>query len=205
MNPIHIKLEPEPCVPYRRCEQKTPSNYYIFIGEKIEVRGEEIPYYCNTIIMDGKFKANYKVLKNIYGNFPQKTIIFYAFDHYGKPKFSEYQNVLLFVGEYCNELFHTKYQYFDVYKTKNGKWASPGNPYKYNQYAKDKFVKAQKMKFNKNVFFDISNLSKERLAKEYPSEYFKIVGNKAIPIKGTYVKDLIKIKQGVFKEFNIKL
>lgn len=192
-NPIKIQLEPEPCIPYKNCEQKTPSNYYIFVGEKIEVKGEEIPYYCDTILMDGKFKASYKVLKNVYGKFPQNTISFFAFDHYGIPKFSKYENVLLFIGEYCNELFHTKYQFFDVYKTKNGKWATPGNPYKYNQYKKNKIVKARRIKFDKNVFFDISNISKDRIEKEYPKEYFNIVGNKAIPIKGTYINELIKI------------
>lgn len=205
MNSIKIQLEPEPCIPYKSCEQKTPSNYFIFVGEKIEVKGEEIPYYCNTIIMDGKFKATYKVLKNVYGKHPLNTFSFYAFDHYGTPNFSKYKNVLLFVGEYCNEFYHTKYQYFDIYKTKNGKWATPGDPYKYNLYTKDKYIKAKTINFDKNVYFDISDYSKERIAKEYPKEYYKVIGNRAIPIKGIYISEMIKVKENVFKEFNIKL
>lgn len=205
MNSIKIQLEPEPCIPYKTCEQKTPSNYYIFVGEKVDIKGEEIPYYCNTIIMDSKFKATYKVLKNIYGKLPQKVVTFYAFDHYGTPNFSKYKNVLLFVGEYCGEFYNTKYQYFDVYKTKNGKWATTGDPYKYNQYIKDKTIKAKTINFDKNVYFDISNFSKERIEKEYPEEYYRIIGNKAIPIKGIYINEMIKVKENVFKEFNIKI
>lgn len=205
MKQIKIQLVPEPCIPYKSCEQKTATNYYIFIGQKIEVKYEEQPYYCNVIMMDSQFKATYKVLDNVYGKFPQDIISFFAFDHYGTPKFSKYENVMLFVGEYCDKFYHTKYQYFDVYKTKNGKWATPGDPYKYNRYVKEKIVKARKIKFNDDVVYDISNLTQKQVDKEYPKEYYKIIENKAIPIKGTYVSDLIKVKEGVFKEFNIKL
>lgn len=203
---IKIQLEPEKCIPYVSCEQEKPSKYYIFIGKKIELEGQKQPYYCNTIIMDGEFKATYKIEKNLYGNFPKDTIVFTAFDHYGIPKFGNYENVLLFVGEYCGKLYHEKYQYFDLYRTKNGKWASPGNPYKNDNYAKEKNIVPKKINFENTVYFDISKLSAKKIEDEYPAEYYKIIENRAIPIMGTYAEDLVEIKKnGVLKARKIEL
>lgn len=203
---IKIQLEPEQCIPYVPCEQKKPSNFYIFIGEKINLEYQKEPYYCNTVMFDSGFKSTYKIEKNIYNNYPKDTIVFTAFDHYGTPNFSKYKYALLFVSEYCGKLYHEKYQYFDLYKTKNGKWASPGNPYKYDNQIKEKNIVSKKIAFEKTVWFDVSKLSTVQTEREYPSEFYKIVDNKAFPIKGTYVEDLIKIKKnGVLKARKIEL
>ena len=207
MKSIKIQLEREPCVEYVRCEQANPTNYYIFIGKKIDVTVESQPYYCNgDELLDAKFKSIYKIEKNIYGVFPKDTITFTAFDHFGVPNFSKFDNVLLFVGEYCGNLYHEKYQYFDLYKTKNGKWACPGNPYKYNKYLKDKIIKPKKIKFDKSVWFDISNLNPKLIEQEYPKEFYKIIDNKAIPFMGTYVDELLTIKGNILRKkvINIK-
>lgn len=199
MNSIEIKLVPIPCIPYNRCEEKKPTNYYVFIGEKIDVKSESQPYYCNILQMDNKYRANYKIIENINGNYPQDKILFLAFDHYGTPEFSKYKNVMLFVIEACGELVHRKYQFFDVYKTKSGKWATTGDPYKYDEFSKNKTVKAEKIEFDSSVFFDISGLTKTERNKEYPKKYFKIIGMKAVPTKGTYAEHLLEVKRMEFR------
>ncbi|SEA03069.1 hypothetical protein SAMN05443667_101671 [Flavobacterium gillisiae] len=206
---INILLEPEPCIPYVECKQEKPSKFYIFIGKKIDIKYEKGPNYCDVIFLhgfNGEFKSEYKIEKNIYGNYQKDTINFAAIDEYGIPNFSKYENVLLFVGEYCGQLYHLKYQYFDLYKVKNGKWASPGNPYKYDKNVKEKIIQARKIKFDDSVWFDITKLTPNQIETEYPSEYYKITNNKAIPIRGTYVDDLVIIKKnGVLKARNIEL
>lgn len=203
---IEVKLIPEPCVPYVQCEQKEPSAFYIFIGEKIEMTFKPDPYYCNVVTLDGgAFECTYKINKSLYGNYSLDKISFKAYDHYGRPQFSNFKNVMLFVGEYCGNLYHTKYQFFDVYKTKKGKWASPGNPYKYDKYVKDKTVKAQKIKFDKDVWIDLSEMYNQD-KEEYKLPYYKVIGDKAFPLMGIYVDELIEIKKStVLKERNIKL
>lgn len=203
---IEVDLLPEPCVPYVSCEQKEPFAFYIFVGEQIAMTFKSDPYYCNVITLDGgAFECTYKINQSLYGNYPSDKINFKAYDHYGRPKFSNFKNVMLFVGEYCGSLYHTKYQFFDVYKTKKGKWASPGDPYKYNKYVKDKTVKAQKIKFDKDVWIGLSEMYKKE-KEEYKLPYYKVVGDKAFPLMGTYVDELIDIKKNtVLKELNIKL
>jgi hypothetical protein len=204
---IKVQLEHEPCVPYVKCDQKGPSNYYIFVAEKVSMNWEDDPYYCNVVSLDmGGFRCVYKIKEQIYGNYPNETIEFKAFDHYGTPEFSEYDTVLLFVGEWCGKLYHEKYQFFDLYKTKDGRWASPGDPYRFDSYQKEKLVKAQAIEFDPFLRIDISKADyySYRKPKKYEEPYFRILGDKAVPLMGAYVEDLIKIKmKGALKERNI--
>lgn len=195
MKKVNIRLEPEVCIPYVRCTDSVPSNVYVFVGQKLHLNSEQNPYYCNFVLfMDSRFKAEYKILKQVAGKFPKDTIRFTVFDHYGIPAFSKYENVLLFVNEYCGELYHEKYQYFDLYKTADGKWASPGDPYKYDGYFR-KNLKAQNIQFADSVWFDISELGEAAIKQQFPAPFYKIEGQKAIPIMGSYIDDLISVKK----------
>jgi hypothetical protein len=199
MKCIHIQLEPEKCIPYVRCNDSVPSKFYIFIGKKLNVTYEKEPYYCNVITMDSRFKARYKIVQQVYGDFSKDTISFTVFDHYGRPAFSKYENVLLFVSEYCGELYHEKYQYFELYKTVDGRWASPGDPYRYDNYHR-KNIQAQCIEFADSVWFDVSRMHPLTIQREFPAPYYKIEGQKAIPLMGCYIEDLVRVKkEGVLK------
>ena len=199
MTKMDIHLDPEICIPYIRCEDTLPSNIYVFVGQKLKVDYEPEPYYCDVITMDSKFKADFKILEQKIGRYNKETISFTVFDHCGRPTFSKYETVLLFVSEYCGKLYHEKYQYFELYKTMNGKWASPGDPYKYDEYHR-KNLKAQSIQFNDSVWFDISKLSDAAIKQQYPVPFYKIDGQKAIPIMGCYIDELILVKkEGVLK------
>lgn len=204
MNPIIIQLEPGPCEQYVDCNDTIPSNVYVFVGEKIKVEGGES--YCDDrFLLDGKFKGQYKIVQPLIGKYSRDTITFTVFDHYGLPPFSKYNNALLFVSEYCGKLYHEKYQFFEVYKTADGRWASPGDPYRYDHYLR-KDIQAQNICFADSVWFDISRMPKPILERQYPAPYYKIEGNKAIPVMGAYLDDLITVKkEGVLKARKIIL
>lgn len=202
---IEIKLSPEPCIEYIACKDTVPSNYYVFIGERISVKGVNHPKYCNVFPRDGKFEAVYKIIKNINGEFKQDTIRFIAYDHYYTAKFSKSKYALLFVGEYCGELIHSKYQYFDVYPTKDGRWASPGNPYRFDDNFKSRSIKAVQVAFDNDLSFDTNSLFFRNSYTE-TTPYFTIEGTKATPVMGTYIDDLVKLKQEAdLKYLNIVL
>ena len=114
-------------------------NLYAFIGKKISVI-EFDPNKSNTKIaidsisgdtirkvrhvMDSGFICRYKVLKNVFNRLETDTIEFKAYDHYGRPGFENYTNVLLYLSKSSDdsEFFHQKYQYDVVYNSKNGSW-----------------------------------------------------------------------------------
>ncbi len=135
----------------------------------------------------------------MYGDYQKDTINFVAFDHYGTPAFSNYQYVLLFVSEHCGKLYHEKYQYFDVYPTTNGRWARPGDPYKFDQQVSKK-INATSLKFKDSLSFDLTDEYDHVIKEAYPSPYFSIKDNRAYPLTGAYAEDLFEIKKaGVLK------
>lgn len=114
-------------------------NLYAFIGEKIAVK-EFDPNENNTeieidsitgdtirkvsYVMDYGFKNKYKVVQNVFNDLKTDTIEFVAYDHYGRPRFENYEYVLLYLSlnKEKGYFYHQKYQFDPVQKTENGTW-----------------------------------------------------------------------------------
>ena len=103
-------------------------NLYAFVGKKISltrfdpdenntrieidsITGDTIKIV--TISKDEGFKAKYKVLKNIFNNLKSDIVEFTVYDHYGRPDFEKYNNVILYISRDANEeeYYHKKYQF----------------------------------------------------------------------------------------------
>jgi hypothetical protein len=114
-------------------------NLFAFIGEKISVE-EYDPNSNNTrikinpvtkdtikyisLITDNAFNVKYKIIKPVFNDLKVDTVEFIAYDHYGRPGFENYNNVILYIsksekGEYY---VHQKYQYDPVRQDKKGNW-----------------------------------------------------------------------------------
>lgn len=178
-------------------------NLIVFVGEKIE-SSKVAEIDSNSWDLGGLYR--YKILKKVYGNYKGDTIEFEAYDHYGTPEFSNYEHVLLFVSEYEGKFYHEKYQYFDVYKTKNGGWASPGDPYRFDTNISEKKVKLNKEAFLDPVIFDVVNgrlknpVNITQLDLIFKEPYFFLKDGKACAYEGTCVRNLFNIKkEGVLK------
>jgi hypothetical protein len=193
--------------------QNSKDSLIAFIGEIIEVKfspeekreepvdtiikGNDTDYVRHiSISMDSRYIAKYKILQLIQGNYQRDTIEFIAFDHYGKPSFSKYKTVLLFVSISDGKLYHEKYQYFALYLAKNGKWASPYPTSDYSHPYKEKItVRPEKIEFTSEVSFPLDKLTKEQIEIWYPAPYYEIKNDKAIAIYGNYIDDLFKLKK----------
>jgi hypothetical protein len=116
-----------------------------FVGEKIDWK--QLPYNGG---MDAGVKATYRIIQLVYGNYEADTITFEAYDHYGLPSFLQYKHVLLFVSKYEDTFYHVKYQYFDLYKTSDGRWASPRRE---ALYYGDSLVPARPVTFEETVSY----------------------------------------------------
>lgn len=174
--------------------QRKEDSLYVFVGEKIKVHKFKPKLKKGHFLMDGAYKAKYRIIQNIYGDYKGKTIKFEAYDHYGVPAFSKYKNVMLFVSKSNGKLYHEKYQYFDVYKTKKGKWASP---YKFYLYQDNSNIKPELIDFTEDIAYDttIVGARENYLQTVYPSPYYKIVGNKAVAVYGNYLDELFELKK----------
>lgn len=193
MKNIHIELEPEKCIEYVECNEANPK-LYVFIGEKISVDLAPDVYYCNIISLDTEYQVKYKVIENIYGNYPKKTIDFTSYTHSSVLNFDKYQYVLLYVGEYCGKLEHIKYQYDPLYKTKDGKWASPCNSTT-NTIVQSLKVLPEKIEFEKPIEYNYKKENIEKTKEKFTSPYFEITENKVVVKYGFYPEKLFEIKK----------
>ncbi|WP_158828846.1 hypothetical protein [Mucilaginibacter lacusdianchii] len=100
---------------------------------------------------------------------------------------------MLFVSDYCGELIHEKYQYFEVYPTKNHRWATPDDPYRMD-HVEMKDIKAVPVEFASPVYYDTKKLHLTFKRKFQDPYYFKVNDTTAVPLLGTYSEDLLRIK-----------
>ena len=195
---LNVEL-PTPTATPKKNELAGNNKLFVFVGEKISVEEFIPPTEKDEIPFDQSFRAKYKVIQNVYGDYDKEIIEFQAFDHYGNPPFAKYKTVLLFVSEHKGKLYHEKYQYYDVNQTKDGRWASCGDPYRFDEYHRRKIEPAV-LEFGEPVAFDIEKLNQEQIRKVYPAPFFRIEGKKAVCSKGAFVEDLFIVKKkGVLK------
>jgi hypothetical protein len=112
--------------------------------------------------------------------------------------FSEFRNVLLFVSKDSCGYIHEKYQYNNVYKTKNGRWA--GTYHQYEVPTKGncgKKIVPELIHFQSEVSFPTRMVdeSGREFRPHYTEPYYKIAGEKAIADYGYYTEDLFLIKK----------
>ncbi len=181
--------------------QESNSDFFAFIGEKIEMK-QYSPQTTNAdISLDLAFIAKYKVIENIYGNLNLDTVEFIAYDHYGIPEFSKFKTVLLYITKVQGKYYHSKYLYSAVYKTKDNKWAGLYFPIdKDSAYQINNIAYLKKMDFDPKVTIDLTEYSPAYIKQYFPEPYFKITGSKAEAIYGIYVGDIFNLnKNGILK------
>jgi hypothetical protein len=199
---INILLEPQVCEHYVECLDTLPK-HFVFIAEKISLRETPDKYYCEGPGVDTEWDAEYKIIENVWGKYPADSIHFKVFDHYGRPPFGEYQHVMLFISQYCGINYHMKYQFYDVYKTVDNRWAAP---YKASYYARmdaTSTIKPEKISFADTVAFDLKPKQFTGRLRRYnfPEPFYKIENGKAIPLYGNYIPELLELKkQTVLKQ-----
>ncbi len=110
---------------------------FVFVGELVSV--QEIPIPPCPMGLDGKtrvvciqvdvlFRARYRVLQRLKGDYVGSTITFTVADHYGFPDFAKFQNGLLFVVLDPDEPYLLRYRGYPVHHTADSDWAFCGDP-----------------------------------------------------------------------------
>lgn len=172
----------------------------VIVGEKIDITEVENPV-DGLSLPYSKYIAHYKILQKVCGDYQKKNITFTVFDHYGYPSFGNHKQALLFLNKYKNDdtIYHEIYQYFPLYMTKDGRWASS---YQYQEYSDESNVKPEKIEFAEEVSYSIEGMTRTTTQSRYPESFYKIdkKNKKAIAVCGNYVPELFQLKkEGVLK------
>lgn len=174
------------------------SKLFVFVGEKIYFKPRKsihkYSFYKSYI-------AKYKVIKCIYGNCKKETVKFRVYSHLELKCFPQY--ALLFVNKERNRYELEYRQVIPVAKTKDGRWASCGHRYGGDDQ-NGKKIEPVPLKFEEDIWHNLSNTKNELIPKYYPEPYFEIVNDSARCLMGYYVEDLFIIqKYSVLKARNI--
>jgi hypothetical protein len=179
--------------------QKMEDSLFVFVGSKLSVNEFKPKVPDNQILMDQYFKVKYLIKKKVYGKFNLDTIEFTVADHYGFPKFAEYDNVILYAIIDSGKWYHVKYMYTPVYKTKNNKWAGiyQGRDYAHSNN-ENTAIKPVKIKFRDKITIDTTETKWKTFGNVYDPRYYKTKGNKGYPTHGNYVPALFELKKNGF-------
>ena len=169
---------------------------FVFVGEMITVK--QLPSQFGDF--NETFKARYSILQKLEGVFAEDTIEFLVFDHYGRPPFSKYKKVLLFVYADSGTYVHEKYMYNPVYQTKDGRWAGPYAIQDYgHDFNKNTLVKPVKLEFPEEASIHANDsLTDADWQHRFPEPYFRRAKGRAIVVYGNYVEELVKLKKDGF-------
>jgi len=133
--------------PFDASQYSEDSQVIAFVGRKNFIREDENypPTHDNEaediiIYMDGRYEARYEILNLISGVYNAPTLDFHAYDHYGMPRFSKFETVLIFVNDGPGGKVHSKYNFYVVHRTTDGDWAACGDAHvQYDSEEKDEF------------------------------------------------------------------
>ena len=106
-----------------------PGQTIAFIGEKVAV--QEVGFVCpdDSICMDARFHARYRIIELLEGKFDGKVIDFVVYDHDGYPRFAADSPVVLYVVQIGDQLYHHKYAFDALYPVRGGGYATCGDPF----------------------------------------------------------------------------
>ena len=152
---------------------------FAFVGEKIELK--DLPSEGGDF--DNAYLATYRILQRVYGYFKSDTISFRVYSHKGFPMFAQFPYVLLYVSKGKSYYYHEKYQFNQVYQTKDGRWAGYSNDYN-NQIDQDSVIKPQKIQFRDASLADSGN---------YVEDLFRLKKNGVLGYRGLFGDTIVII------------
>ena len=175
-------------------------NLVVFVGRKLDVQPFTPKLSPGEVLMDLAFRARYQVVQLLCGDLKTPEVEFEVYDHYGTPRFAEFETVLLFLSREDGQLYHQKYQYSDVYETAEGSWAGCGDPYKLEPEVHRASIRAKPMTYKHPVTFSVQGLSEDEIRKYYPLDFFERQEGVVVCRAGAPLADLFEVKRaGVLK------
>ncbi|WP_052632102.1 hypothetical protein [Pseudoxanthomonas suwonensis] len=114
-----------------------PPPTFAFVGRLLSIEPEPDPCAAKNrqsgelacLMLDSLWRARYRVLQPVAGRQADEVVEFLVADHYGFPPFARFPQALLFVSQGPDGAWLHKYQGIAVFPTRDGQWASCGQPF----------------------------------------------------------------------------
>lgn len=173
-----------------------PHRLVVFVGERVSVESFDPVLPPNTISLDLAFQAHYRVLAQLQGPTLGQDVRFEVYDHYGRPAFSQFPRVLLFLHPLPNGGWvHAKYQFALAFRTRQGGWAGCGSPYDHEPEVHRRPYKPRPLDLADDAAISVRHLRRDQLNRWFPAADFERKGHTVRCRRGGPIADWVKAKE----------
>lgn len=183
-------------------ESERNNNLLVFVGEQLE----SVVAKDSVNLTYPEYKVKFKILQTLYGEYQFDTIAFISHVYNFPSGFIKSKNSLIFLKKVDEKYFEASSPY-DVYKAKNGKWASV-----FNCLDAETIINyhPEKIEFEDSLSFPAIYKDYFGDDDDFPCSepYYKLEDERKIPLYGFYVdtiftrvKDSYFTKQGLFGNY----
>jgi len=175
---------------------RSPDDLLVFVGEKESVVQFEPQLPPNVILLDGAFKARFRVLEVLHGRYDGERIEFEAYDHYARPGFANVPHSLLFLARDGQGYVQVKYQFYPVFRTATGEWAGCAPFLRGDREERRGVAPARTLAFGADAFIPLdTDWPAFYASKRFRRADYRIEGNRAYCLRGTPVRELFEAKK----------
>ena len=181
---------------------RDPDDLLVFVGEKESVVEFEPQLPPNVLLMDGAFKARFRVVQVLHGRYDGERIEFEAYDHSAEPGFSFFPHSLLFLAPDGERYVQVKYQFYPVFRTVAGEWAGCGPLSARERKERRGIAPARPMSFGDDAYVPLDVSWTPVLSqKQFRRSDFRIEGRRAYCLRGASAQALFEVKKrGVLRD-----
>ncbi|MGN6495295.1 MAG: hypothetical protein ACTHLE_25135 [Agriterribacter sp.] len=172
----------------------SPTKVFVFVGELLDlnkIAGEKG-------VNQARFVATYRIIERICGKYDGDTIRFDIIQTDYDTSFAKIKNQLLMLTKDTTE--HKDYVLwgglcYDVFKTKNNRWAVPFMEKNNVVTIGQKELKLHKIEFAKDSFYDTKGMTKEEVGIVFYEPYYHIEENRVFPVMGSTIEEVFRYEQ----------
>ncbi|MFT3703500.1 MAG: hypothetical protein QM802_14085 [Agriterribacter sp.] len=167
---------------------------FVFVGELLDFK----KITAEERVNEARFLAIYRIIERVCGNYSGDTIRFNIIDADYDTSFARIKNQLLMLTKDTTE--YNNYRLwgglcFDVFKTKNNRWAVPFMEKNNVITIGQKALNPRKMGFAKDAFYDTKGMTKEEVGTIFYEPYYRIEGNKVFPVLGNSIEEVFRYER----------
>ena len=165
-------------------------NLIAFVGRRLRVQYVEPK---GDVMFDAEYRVRAEVLEMVFGKFGEKQIEFSSYVHVGEPAFGKDEFGLVYVSKHDGRFVQQKYLFQPVHRTRDGRWASCGDPYAWIADVHRHGVEAEPIMFDPSLTFDMQKGAREQGFPSFQAPFFRIDKNVAVCVMGNYPRELLRV------------
>jgi hypothetical protein len=171
--------------------RRREANLIALVGRRLSVR--HVEPRDGEPRFDAEYRVRIEVLEVVFGKYAFREMEFSSYVHVGEPAFGKHELGLVYLSSHDGRFVQQKYLFQPVYRTRNDRFASCGDPYAWMPAVHRHGVKAEPIGFRPSVAFDVRSGAEAQGFPSFEAPFFRIENNVATCLMGNYPRELFRV------------